>query len=268
MVRARQILPCPEDCPARIYSLMVECWHEIPTHRPAFKDIHAKLRSWKAELVMGRRYVYNPATYAHSMASHRSASHSESQHSHHSSTGPSNNTGSTGLSTQQQQHPHHQPPPPQYRPLPTPTTAMRVLPPTAPLSVYTQPPPRAQKRPSTPGSIGSHQSSMLSSPASTHQRNHVMNGGVANGHLPGPGATSTPMNGFIPRGLALPPVTYNHVVSLGSNGLSGRPSYHQSPVLDSSSSSTIQGKISEPVITSCLPNTSALYMPDGRGAEL
>ena len=31
MVRSRQLLPCPEDCPSRMYAFMVECWHEVRT---------------------------------------------------------------------------------------------------------------------------------------------------------------------------------------------------------------------------------------------
>ena len=29
MIRSRQLLPCPEDCPSRMYAFMVECWHEV-----------------------------------------------------------------------------------------------------------------------------------------------------------------------------------------------------------------------------------------------
>ncbi|QQP31369.1 Ror1, partial [Caligus rogercresseyi] len=29
MIRSRQLLPCPEDCPSRTYAFMVECWHEV-----------------------------------------------------------------------------------------------------------------------------------------------------------------------------------------------------------------------------------------------
>ncbi|XP_043941493.1 inactive tyrosine-protein kinase transmembrane receptor ROR1 [Protopterus annectens] len=47
MIRKHQLLPCPEDCPSRIYNLMTECWNEIPTRRPRFKDIHCRLRSWE-----------------------------------------------------------------------------------------------------------------------------------------------------------------------------------------------------------------------------
>lgn len=47
MVRKRQLLPCPEDCPPRVFGLMTECWQEGPTRRPRFKDIHGRLRAWE-----------------------------------------------------------------------------------------------------------------------------------------------------------------------------------------------------------------------------
>ncbi|XP_072295265.1 inactive tyrosine-protein kinase transmembrane receptor ROR1 [Eucyclogobius newberryi] len=47
MVRKRQLLPCPEDCPPRFYGLMTECWQEGPARRARFKDIHARLRAWE-----------------------------------------------------------------------------------------------------------------------------------------------------------------------------------------------------------------------------
>lgn len=47
MVRNHQLLPCPDDCPAWVYTLMLECWSEFPARRPRFKDIHARLRSWE-----------------------------------------------------------------------------------------------------------------------------------------------------------------------------------------------------------------------------
>jgi receptor tyrosine kinase-like orphan receptor 1 len=98
MIRSRQLLPCPEDCPSRMYAFMVECWHEVPTRRPQFNEIHARLRHWEG---MSTGYQ----STSHSMAN--TSQHSDSQHS---STGPSNNTGSTNLSNnlllqqQQQQH--------------------------------------------------------------------------------------------------------------------------------------------------------------------
>lgn len=46
MIRSRQLLPCPEDCPSRLYALMIECWHEVPARRPSFPEIHSRLRQW------------------------------------------------------------------------------------------------------------------------------------------------------------------------------------------------------------------------------
>ena len=46
MIRSRQLLPCPEDCPSRTYAFMVECWHEVPGRRPNFSEIHARLCHW------------------------------------------------------------------------------------------------------------------------------------------------------------------------------------------------------------------------------
>ncbi|XP_066997233.2 tyrosine-protein kinase transmembrane receptor Ror isoform X2 [Anabrus simplex] len=46
MIRSRQLLPCPEDCPSGLYGLMIECWHEIPNRRPQFPDISSRLRAW------------------------------------------------------------------------------------------------------------------------------------------------------------------------------------------------------------------------------
>lgn len=53
MVRKRQLLlHSSEDCPPRMYSLMTECWNEIPSRRPRFKDIHVRLRSWEGPQVI------------------------------------------------------------------------------------------------------------------------------------------------------------------------------------------------------------------------
>ncbi len=101
MIRSRQLLPCPEDCPSRMYAFMVECWHEVPTRRPPFAEIHSRLRHWEGYSGGGGSNPYQQSTTSQSMGN-------QSQHSgsvsHHSSTGPSNNTGSTHLSNAQ----HHQ----------------------------------------------------------------------------------------------------------------------------------------------------------------
>lgn len=46
MIRSRQLLPCPEECPTMIYSLMIECWHEVANRRPQFPEIHHRLHNW------------------------------------------------------------------------------------------------------------------------------------------------------------------------------------------------------------------------------
>lgn len=94
VVRSRQILPCPEDCPTRMYGLMVECWHEMPGRRPSFREIHARLRSWKTEIMM-----QNPHwSLSQSHSAHSSGTQSsQSGPSHQGSTGPSNTTAMTGL---------------------------------------------------------------------------------------------------------------------------------------------------------------------------
>ena len=37
MVSRRQLLSCPDQCPAKIYSLMRECWAENPQNRSSFQ---------------------------------------------------------------------------------------------------------------------------------------------------------------------------------------------------------------------------------------
>ncbi|XP_062617741.1 inactive tyrosine-protein kinase transmembrane receptor ROR1-like isoform X3 [Saccostrea cucullata] len=122
VVRSRQILPNPEDCPPRMYGLMVECWHENPTRRPTFREIHARLRAWKTEVLMQNPHWSLSQTHsAHSGSTHQS---SQSGPSHHSSTGPSNTTALTGLtgssggSETPAQHPQVQMMDPRYTDLP------------------------------------------------------------------------------------------------------------------------------------------------------
>merc|ERR1719204_2829438 len=125
MVRSRQLLPCPEDCPSRMYAFMVECWHEVPSRRPTFSEIHSRLRHWEGFGGSNGGQGLGGHGAPGSSRGYQSASHSmcnQSQHSgsHHSSTGPSNNTGSTNVSQQQhlmqQQQQYHQ----QYHPHPHP----------------------------------------------------------------------------------------------------------------------------------------------------
>lgn len=95
MIRSRQILPSPEDCPARMYGLMVECWHEMPNRRPMFREIHARLRAWKSEMMMQNPHWSLSQSQSANSSSHQSSV--QSGPSHQGSTGPSNTTAMTGL---------------------------------------------------------------------------------------------------------------------------------------------------------------------------
>lgn len=49
MIRHRQLLDCPDQCPAKVYSLMMECWCEQSFHRPTFKELLVKLQGWEQQ---------------------------------------------------------------------------------------------------------------------------------------------------------------------------------------------------------------------------
>ncbi|GAB6022302.1 hypothetical protein CHUAL_006423 [Chamberlinius hualienensis] len=106
MIRCRQLLPCPEGCPLHIYTLMVECWHEVASRRPTFKEIHARLRQWENMSNINSLNFSSTNIVDSSNCSATnlgttgtiSTSHSAASGSQHSSTGPSNNTGSSYLS--------------------------------------------------------------------------------------------------------------------------------------------------------------------------
>lgn len=117
MIRSRQLLPCPEDCPPHIYSLMIESWHEIPTKRPSFHDFHTRLRSWQA--------VHLRSLTMHSTNSSHNSGHSVHSQPQHSNGFLSNNNR-TNNSTQANNHFHS------YHPLSTPVPI-----PTPPLSHLT-----------------------------------------------------------------------------------------------------------------------------------
>jgi len=49
MISRRQLLDCPDQCSAKIYSLMMECWCEHPVQRPSFKELLVKLQGWEQQ---------------------------------------------------------------------------------------------------------------------------------------------------------------------------------------------------------------------------
>lgn len=48
LIKDHHLLPCPEDCPPHVYSLMIDCWRNEPSNRPNFVEIHNKLKAWQA----------------------------------------------------------------------------------------------------------------------------------------------------------------------------------------------------------------------------
>ena len=61
MVRVHQVLPCPAECPAQVYALMVDCWNETPQRRPRFTKVLGQLRVWKAEIQTHTQQQYGVA---------------------------------------------------------------------------------------------------------------------------------------------------------------------------------------------------------------
>lgn len=49
MISRRQLLDCPDQCSAKVYSLMMECWCEHPVQRPSFKELLVKLQGWEQQ---------------------------------------------------------------------------------------------------------------------------------------------------------------------------------------------------------------------------
>ena len=50
-IRNLQLLSCPDDCPARMFGLMQECWEENPSDRPPFSEICSRLREWAGDSI-------------------------------------------------------------------------------------------------------------------------------------------------------------------------------------------------------------------------
>lgn len=39
-------MPCPQNCPAALYEIMLECWHKDPLKRPTFETLQWKLEDF------------------------------------------------------------------------------------------------------------------------------------------------------------------------------------------------------------------------------
>lgn len=99
MIRDRQLLLIPEECPQRAYALMLECWHEIPTQRPTFSDILNRLRNWENYYLFNNHQAsYQPSLPAIGQPLPFQMTTSYSTNSHNSkSSSLLGNTVSTGL---------------------------------------------------------------------------------------------------------------------------------------------------------------------------
>ncbi|XP_058797126.1 tyrosine-protein kinase transmembrane receptor Ror isoform X2 [Phymastichus coffea] len=78
MIRSRQLLPCPEDCPTMIYSLMIECWHEVANRRPQFPEIHHRLHNWYVNQTYLTDYCNDSITSYSGSGSHKSTNKTNS----------------------------------------------------------------------------------------------------------------------------------------------------------------------------------------------
>lgn len=126
MIRSRQLLPCPDLCPPRMYALMVECWAEVPHRRPSFEELHSRLKQWLLPLLgpnshFSQHLMNFPGLMMAAPGSLSCASNNSMSSHQSSNTGPtSNNTNSTNISTawqqQQQQNGQQYPRTPQNMP--------------------------------------------------------------------------------------------------------------------------------------------------------
>jgi len=96
MIHAHQILHCPVACPAKIYSLMIKCWHELPSDRPSFQYIHRYLCNLLVDSgtsILDTSIPLSPHTFRHIYY----ASSSTSSQNNHNGTTSSSATPTTAL---------------------------------------------------------------------------------------------------------------------------------------------------------------------------
>ncbi|VDP67890.1 unnamed protein product [Echinostoma caproni] len=52
LIRARQLLSRPTNCPAKVYAFMNSCWHDESERRPTFKDCLNQISQWQCDLAL------------------------------------------------------------------------------------------------------------------------------------------------------------------------------------------------------------------------
>ena len=73
-IKSFRILPCPNQCPADMYALIVQCWHKVPSSRPTAGELHDQLRQSWTEL--NRAPSMNPSLVSNQ--SHENMNHNNS----------------------------------------------------------------------------------------------------------------------------------------------------------------------------------------------
>lgn len=114
MIRDRQLLMIPDECPQRVYQLMLECWHENSVQRPTFTDLVSRLKNWENYYTVSiqqsngnRNQVHNNCDYIVNTNCNNNLVNTYSSNSQNSkassnggaASGNTNNTGSTAISS-------------------------------------------------------------------------------------------------------------------------------------------------------------------------
>jgi serine/threonine protein kinase len=96
LVRDRELLLIPDECPHSVYQVMTECWHENSVQRPTFADILNRFKSW--DNAYNTANVHSmPSTNTNTLSNGFALTNSYSSNSQNSCA--NNNTGSTAIST-------------------------------------------------------------------------------------------------------------------------------------------------------------------------
>ncbi|CAL8102410.1 unnamed protein product [Calicophoron daubneyi] len=64
ILRTRQLLSIPPNCPANVYDFMNKCWNEEPEHRPSFRECLHQISQWQCNLPNVGAFLPTPA-YTH-----------------------------------------------------------------------------------------------------------------------------------------------------------------------------------------------------------
>ncbi|CAF0795139.1 unnamed protein product [Didymodactylos carnosus] len=83
MIRDRKLLPCPVNCPKKMYILMCDCWSELSEMRPTFSDIYSRFKQWEQKAPSTTSSVVGGICINSSLPTSSASSGSSSGTSHH-----------------------------------------------------------------------------------------------------------------------------------------------------------------------------------------